>query len=332
MSRLPALLPTRRRPLVRATLGATLTSAFLAGSARAAIATVPAFGSNPGGLEMLVYAPARLRAGRPLVVVLHGCGQSASHFAADAGWLALAERLQLALVLPQQAYGNNSGRCFNWFRPDDVRHGSGEAMSIRQMTRAAVKRFGSDPRRIFVTGFSAGGGMAAAMLAAYPALFAAGAVVAGLPVGCAQTPVGAMLAMRRANLGRPREALADAVRIAGRSRSRRAWPRLSIWQGERDRTVHPGNAEVLAAQWSALHGYGSTPTADDSGLELRRRAWGRPDRPAAVELWTLAHVGHGFPVNPRRPGGGRTGAWVVDAGLSAAQRIAEFWGLERPAS
>ena len=330
MSRSPATLSARRRPFLRATLGNAVSNAFLTGSGRPAISPVTAFGSNPGALQMLAHAPAGLQAGRPLVVVLHGCGQDAPRFAADAGWLALAERFRLALLLPQQTHENNRGRCFNWFRPQDARHGSGEAMSIRQMIRTAVKRFGSDPRRIYVTGFSAGGGMTVAMLASYPALFAAGAVVAGLPVGCARTPLGAMLNMRQANLGRPREALADDVRSAGRSHSRKTWPRLSIWQGERDRTVDPGNAEALAAQWSELHGYGPVPAVDQSAAGTRRRAWGRPNRSPAVELWTLPSVGHGFPVDARAPGGGRPGAWVVDAGLCAAQRIAEFWGLERP--
>jgi len=329
MSRSPATLSARRLPFPRTKLSGAISNALLTGSARSTISPVAAFGSNPGGLRMLVHAPAGLRAGRPLVVVLHGCGQDASHFAADAGWLALAERFRVALLLPQQTHDNNRGRCFNWFRPQDAQHGSGEAMSIRQMIRTAVKRFGSNPRRIFVTGFSAGGGMTAAMLAAYPALFAAGAVVSGLPVGCARTPLGAVLNMRQANLGRTREALADDVRSAARSRSRKAWPRLSIWQGARDRTVDPGNAEALAAQWSELHGYGPVPVVDQSAAGTRRRAWGRPNRSPAVELWTLAGVGHGFPVDARTPGGSRPGAWVVDAGLCAAQQIAEFWELER---
>jgi feruloyl esterase len=53
---------------------------------------------------MLVYAPPRLPADAPLVVVLHGCRQDAEGFAADAGWLALARRLRMALVLPEQTF------------------------------------------------------------------------------------------------------------------------------------------------------------------------------------------------------------------------------------
>lgn len=279
---------------------------------------------------MLVYAPARLSAGRPLVVVLHGCGQAAADFAADAGWISLARQYRFALLLPEQSHQNNRARCFNWFRPEDGRRGSGEAMSIRQMIRSAVKRFGSDPRQVFVVGFSAGAAMAAALLAAYPALFAAGGVVAGMPVGCASTPARALLRMRRADLFRTRMALADDVRAVTGSPSRKSWPRVSIWQGERDRIVDPGNAEALAAQWSELHGYGPAPLIDQTVSAVRRRSWGRPDRPASVDLWTIANMGHGFPVDPRNPAGGRAGAWMVDAGLSAAQLMASFWGLDRP--
>ena len=36
------------------------------------------FGANPGGLKMLSYVPANLPRKPALVVVLHGCGQTAS--------------------------------------------------------------------------------------------------------------------------------------------------------------------------------------------------------------------------------------------------------------
>ena len=201
-------------------------------------------------------------------------------------------------------------------------------MSIRQMLRVAAARYASDPKRVFIVGFSAGGGMAAAMLAAYPAVFAAGAVVAGMPVGCAKTQIGAMLHMRRADLSRSRQALASDVREVTRARSRKAWPRLSIWQGGRDRTVDPANAEALAAQWSELHGQAAVPRIDELAPGYRHRAWGRPDRPPAVELWTIPGIGHGFPVDPGASAGGHTGPWLVNAGLSAARQIAKFWHLE----
>src|SRR5664279_3397610 len=217
------MLFSRRHSILRPALISTIAKGFLAASAKSSVVTIAGFGSNPGALLMRVYAPARLRAGRPLIVVLHGCCQDATTFATDAGWIAIAQQFRPALLLPEQTYDNNHGRCFSWFRPDDVRRGSGEIMSIRQMIRHATTRFGSDPRQIFVVGFSAGGGMAAALLAAYPAVFAAGGIVAGMPVGCAKTQMGAMLHMRRADLFRTRTALANDVRKVTHSKSRRIW-------------------------------------------------------------------------------------------------------------
>ena len=60
------------------------------------------FGSNPGNLRMFSYVPANQEPAAPLIVVLHGCKQKATTFASDAGWLALADRSRLALLLPEQ--------------------------------------------------------------------------------------------------------------------------------------------------------------------------------------------------------------------------------------
>ena len=297
------------------------------GSERAStrFSEVTAFGSNPGDLRMHLCTPARVHPGAPLILVLHGCKQDATGFAADAGWVALSAKLRIPLVLPEQGFRNNQARCFNWFRPGDVARGKGEAHSIRQMLRHAAKRFGSDPRRVFVVGFSAGGSMAAALLAAYPEVFAAGAVVAGTPVGCAFSTVGALLQMHQPDTVRSPARLAADVRAVGRTPHRKVWPRLVIWQGKRDHTVDPRNADALAAQWVELHG---VPASSDQPIgAARRRRWGTARAAAAVEYWTMEDLAHGYPVDPSHAEGGRAGAWVVDAGMSATWEIARFWGI-----
>ena len=139
------------------------------------------FGANPGDLRMFSYVPENLQTAPALVVVLHGCGQTAAGYDLGAGWSTLAQHYGFALLMPQQQLSNNGQGCFNWFNPEDTARGSGEASSISQMVARMVNDHQIDAHRIYVTGLSAGGAMTTVMLATYPELFAAGAVIAGLP-------------------------------------------------------------------------------------------------------------------------------------------------------
>src|SRR5262245_39160038 len=143
------------------------------------------FGSNPGHLRMFKYVPSGLPPSSPLVVVMHGCTQNARDYGADSGWIELADRLHLALALPEQSQSNNPRNCFNWFVIGHNRRGQGEALSIKQMVDKMKADHGIDSSRVFATGLSAGGAMTSVMLATYPDVFAGGGIVAGLPYGCA---------------------------------------------------------------------------------------------------------------------------------------------------
>ena len=144
------------------------------------------FGSNPGALRMFTYLPPQVSAECALVVVLHGCTQSAAGYDLGAGWSTLADRFGFALLLPQQQRSNNPTGCFNWFQTGDIERGCGEALSIRQMVKKMVSDHGVDQTRVFVTGLSAGGAMTSVMLATYPDIFAGGAIIAGVPYGAAK--------------------------------------------------------------------------------------------------------------------------------------------------
>ena len=58
-------------------------------------------------------------------------------------------------------------------------------MSIRQMVENIVIDRGIDRRCVFITGLSAGAAMTSVMLACYPEVFAAGAIIGGVPYGAA---------------------------------------------------------------------------------------------------------------------------------------------------
>ena len=196
---------------------------------------LPDFGTNPGMLRARIYVPANLADNAPLVVVLHGCTQSAAGYDQGSGWSALADLHGFAVLFPEQQRANNANLCFNWFVPEDTRRDSGEALSIRQMVEAMVVAHGIDRRRIFVTGLSAGGAMASVMLATYPDVFAGGAIIAGLPYGSAATIPEAFDRMR-GHGGPSDQALQTLLR--GASDHDGPWPTISVWHGTADLTVN----------------------------------------------------------------------------------------------
>jgi poly(hydroxyalkanoate) depolymerase family esterase len=284
------------------------------------------FGENPGNLRMFAFVPAQLQKPRALVVVLHGCGQTAAAYDLGAGWSTLAAHYGFALLMPEQQRANNGNTCFNWFNPEDTARDGGEARSIREMIAHMAEAHRIDPRRIFITGLSAGGGMTSVMLATHPEVFAAGAVIAGLPYGIASNLREALDGMFHSPV-RPARELGDLVRNA--STHRGPWPKMSVWHGSADRTVNPGNANEIVKQWLDLHDLPAVPMAETNVDGYPRQAWWNKDGETLVEFYSIADMAHGTPLgiadNDQRYG--VEGAFLIEAGISSSYHIAKFFGL-----
>lgn len=287
------------------------------------LAPLESSGSNPGALRALLYVPPDLSSHAPLVVVLHGCTQTAADYNHGSGWSELAERFGFAVLFSEQQRANNPNLCFNWFSPDDTRRGDGEVESIREMIVATVERHGLDPARVFVTGLSAGGAMTSAMLACHPELFAGGAIIAGLPYGSARGVPEALERMR--GRGHDRASLGDRVRAA--SPHRGPWPAVSVWHGSRDATVDAVNAAMIVDQWRGIHGVGE-PDTTERVAEHIHRTWRDAAGREVIEEYVIAGMGHGTPLATRGDEAyGSPGPHMLDAGLSSTYRIAAVWGI-----
>jgi poly(hydroxyalkanoate) depolymerase family esterase len=284
------------------------------------------FGRNPGDLRMLEYVPPGVEGPMPLVVVLHGCHQNAADFDHASGWSALARRHGFALLYVEQKFSNNPNLCFNWFRPSLVARDRGELGSIREMIDFSCRVHDIDESRIYVMGLSAGGAMAAALLATYPDLFAAGAVIGGLPFGAARDALSAFDAMKRAPF-RTAEKWADLVHEASPEAKR--FPAISIWHGTDDDVVAYGNAEAAVAQWLAVHGRPQTKGRLRLFEGGERRQWRNHYGETIVELVKLKNFGHGLPIGSahEEDTSGDTDAYMLPASISAPEQLVRMWGL-----
>lgn len=283
------------------------------------------FGSNPGQLKAWSYVPAGLPKGAPLVVVLHGCTQNARGYNHGSGWSAAADEHGFALLFPEQHRANNPNLCFNWYQPEDARRGGGETLSIRQMVTAMQVRHGTDPGKVFVTGLSAGGAMAAVMLATYPDVFAGGAVIAGLPFGTAHSVPQAFDRMR-GHKEISGEVLAELVKAA--SKHAGPWPALSVWHGTGDMTVDSSNATALVDQWRALHGVADAKPDSDCVAGYPHRVWRDSKGRQVIEVYVITDAGHGTPLSTQGPQSGETaGPYMLETGISSTQQSLRFWGI-----
>ncbi|MCP3736006.1 PHB depolymerase family esterase [Sphingomonas sp. RP10(2022)] len=283
------------------------------------------FGRNPGNLRARLYVPASVGPRPALVVVLHGCTQTAAGYDIGSGWSRLADEAGFVLLFPEQQRANNPNLCFNWFATEDMSRDHGEAFSIREMIVATIAAHDVDSTRVFVTGLSAGGAMTAVMLATYPELFAGGAVIGGLPYGTAAGVVQALDRMRGHAM--PDAAALDTL-ARGASTHHGGWPTLSIWHGDADATVHAANAEAILAQWRGLHDVPEAPSSCETIAGHPHRTWRDAGGRAVIEDHRILGMGHGTPIATRGPEAcGTAGAFMLDVGVSSTRRIAAFWGI-----
>ena len=105
---------------------------------------------RPGAFHLLrhhqlafrLYLPAGIgKADRlPLIVMLHGCRQTAVEFAEGTRMNAGAEEHFCAVLYPEQSRRSNAQRCWNWFEPESL-SGRGESALIIATVRHVMDRY-----------------------------------------------------------------------------------------------------------------------------------------------------------------------------------------------
>ena len=266
---------------------------------------VPDFGENPGKLRMFTYIPEMVnkKENVPLVLILHGSGQTAKVLAAASGFNKLADSLGFIALYPDQPFYNNLLTSFSFYMPGKMKKGRGETASIRNMITYMCEHYPVDRDRIYITGMSAGAAMSNVMLNAYPELFAAGALFA-----------------------------APSNLYEEINPDRRHKPVIAVIHGDRDLTVLPKHADKVIIQW--LDFFDLDP--DDRKTSenylghsfLRLSSWPAEGEPQLLRL-DLLKTGHILLVDIGNgiKQGGQYSLFTHDKDFHLPYWICEFFGL-----
>lgn len=261
-----------------------------------------------GSLRYRLFKPGTAAGSKPmpLLIMLHGCGQTPEDFATGTGMNLLAKERGVIVVYPGQSSQNHPNRCWHWFDPAHTTRDMGEAAMIASLTRRVLATHGADPARVYVAGLSAGASMALALAHAYPDLYAAAGVHSGLALGAARDQASAIMSMQRGNPG---------ARLA------RPVPTI-VFHGSHDRVVHPRNGRLVAIRAREpyvglrhVQSAGRNPNGHDYAKSIDRINTGRP----LVEYWSIQAGGHAW------SGGSPRGRFTDPKGPDASHEMLRFF-------
>ena len=272
-------------------------AAIRATSARTSGVMRSQYTSAEGSRGFVVFRPTSLprREDRALVVMLHGCTQSADDFARGTRMNEAAERSGFIVLYPEQAAAAHPQKCWNWYTTQEFSRDRGEAALLAGLIDSVARSEGVSARRIALVGMSAGAAMAGNLIVAYPERYAALAMHSGIPALAATDVTGALSAMRQG--AADGDALGARALVAMGSRARPI--PVIVLHGAADRVVSPTNLRLTVQQWTLVN----------------TRA---PGAGAPVEEHLFDGVGHAW------SGGSAEGTYTAPTGPDATELIIGF--------
>lgn len=162
--------------------------------------------------------------------------------------------------------------------------------------------------------------MTAVMLATYPDVFHAGAVMSGLAYHCATSQIDAYSCMS----GKDMTAAALTQLLSPQAHS--TPPRVSVWQGDADYTVRPANATQIVRQFATVNGVAETASTNETVGKATHDTYRDSKGAVRIESWIIGGMGHGTSLDPAN-GCGSAGAYLLDEKLCSTRKAAEFFGI-----
>lgn len=253
-------------------------------------------------LEYAAYLPKnRPHKKMPLLVMIHGCGQSASSFAAGTRMNEYAEQYGFAVLYPHQNHFRNINNCWHWFNAED-RQGLEEKQSIIEMTTSLVEACDDlDPDRIYLAGISSGAALAGQIILEYSHVFA-GLVLHSCPMFPeTRNAAGSIRVMKDGFRGVIRDIPVPISYVES------PLP-VMIIHGDKDDYVNPINAEQLHKWFSSLN---------------RKAARILGERAQPVRIKIIADLWHGW------SNGDPDHRYHEESEFDASKEIMTFFGLNK---
>ena len=287
-----------------------------------------------GDHPYFVYTPTTYHPGTavPLLVLLHGCTQTAADFAAGTGMNELAEQYGFIVLYPQQTRRSNPTRCWNWFQSSHQFRGRGEPAMIAHMVQEIIENTSQwtiDSSRVYVVGASAGAAMAVILGATYPDLFAAIGVHSGVEYQAVTNIISGLKLLRRRG--------PDPVKQGRRAYEamgshKRVMPTL-VFQGTSDKIVPPLNGDQVVQQWMKTNQLASqglyvadfnNPTTITSGqvpggYSYTVSTWKDQTGREVQQYWKILELGHAW------SGGNPAVAYTDPLGPNASEAMYHFF-------
>jgi len=229
----------------------------------------------------------------PLMVMLHGCGQTGRDFAVSTRMNRIADRERFLVLYPEQDRLANAQGCWNWYERRSGK-ADAEATTLLAAIDQVLLLYPADRARVALAGLSAGASMAALLATRYPAHFVAVAMHSGVAPGAARSPATALGAMRGQHVPpMPATAVGKAMGAAAVFAS---LPPLLVIHGDADRVVAASNAASSAHVWAVATGAkpGATRLVQRGKRYPMRLTDYRRGGRTAVTLCEIAGLGHAW--------------------------------------
>ncbi len=283
-----------------------------------------------------VWIPTGYAAGNslPMILMLHGCTQNPDDFAAGTQMNLYADQYKFFTVYPDQPDSANGTKCWNWFLPEDQTRDAGEPSIIAQVVRDVQTTYGIRRDKTFVAGMSAGAAMTVIMGAAYPDIFSAIGVSAGLEYRAGDSAATGVLAQQ---IGGPDPNTQGQLAFAEMGARAHRMPTI-VFHGTLDVTVQYANGPQIIQQYAQTNDYiddgidnnsvdntadqtmtGVAPVA--SGKTYTRSIYRDAQNRPLLEFWSVEQMRHAW------SGGSSAGSYTDPTGPNASFEMVRFFNL-----